>query len=87
MRDYYDLWRILKEYGYEIDRDLIPGLTIQKCANKGITFDTVDALFQEKLMEYLREWDQWLSPIVPDIPEKNRVVQELRLQLSNLFQE
>lgn len=37
-------------------------------------------------MEYLNEWDHWLAPIVPNIPEKDIVIRELKQQLNRIFQ-
>lgn len=86
VRDYYDLWRILHEYGQTIDKNLVPELVKKKCEHKNVMLNSVDDLFQDRLMECLREWDQWLSPIVPDIPEKDIVIKELKLQLSDVLQ-
>lgn len=85
VRDYYDLWRILQEYGDTIDKILLPELVKKKCESKNVSFHCVDDLFQDRLMEYLREWEQWLSPIVPNVPERDKVIQELKLQLQAIF--
>ena len=84
VRDYYDLWRILQEYGQTIDKSLIPELVQKKCESKNVSLHSVDDLFQDRLMECLREWDQWLSPIVPNLPEKETVIKELKLQLNEV---
>lgn len=81
IRDYYDLWRILGEYGKFINHSLLPNLIREKCAPKQVVFNSVEDLFQENLMEALQEWDVWLKPIVPNYPDKDIVLQELQQQL------
>lgn len=85
VRDYYDLWRIFQEYGDKINKAAIPELVQEKCKIKSVTFQSVADLFQNRLMEHLVEWDRWLSPIVPVMPEKDIVIKELRGQLEKTF--
>ncbi len=85
VRDYYDLWRIFHEYGEQIDKAALPALVKQKCANKSIKFDSVEQLFQSVLTEHLVEWNRWLSSVVPNLPEKDTVISELKVQLGEIF--
>lgn len=85
VRDYYDLWRILSDYGHLIRRELLPDLVHQKCSTKSVSFDSVNDLFQEKLLESLSEWNMWLEPIVPNLPDSNNVIKTLRVQLEDIF--
>ena len=50
-------------------------------------FGSVNDLFQASLLDQLKELNQWLSPIVPQIPPSERVIHELRIQLEDLFRE
>jgi len=86
VRDYYDLWRILGEYGEQIDKAALPALARQKCENKSIMFESIEQLFQGILMEHLVEWNRWLSSVVPDLPEKDIVISELKVQLKEIFE-
>lgn len=86
VRDYYDLWRILSEYGPQIDTTSIPQLVEKKCVSKGVVFHSVEDLFQDRLMEYLNEWNHWLAPIVPNVPDKDVVIRELKEQLHRVFE-
>jgi uncharacterized protein len=85
VRDYYDLWRILKEYQNSINKSSLPSLVQRKCAIKSVQFNTVDDLFQGRLMEFLNEWDLWLSPMVVEVPSKEMVLEELKEQLMGIF--
>ena len=88
VRDYYDLWRIFGKYGNSIDKKIIPNLVRQKCELKKVTLASVDDLFQERLMHIINtEWEKWLSPLVPLIPESNIVVSELKVYLKDVFGE
>lgn len=87
VRDYYDLWRILGDYGEQIDKAILPALVNQKCENKSITFQRVDDLFEVRLIEHLIEWERWLSPVMPNLPKKDIVISELRMQLKGIFEE
>lgn len=85
VRDYYDLWRIFHEYGDQIDKTVLPVLAKQKCENKSIKFDSPEQLFQSVLTEHLIQWNRWLSSVVPNLPEKDTVIGELRVQLGEVF--
>ena len=85
VRDYYDLWRIFHEYGHEINQIALPDLVKQKCAHKGIQFESEEQLFQEILLKHLVEWNTWLSKVVPNLPDKDTVLNDLRVQLKRVF--
>jgi predicted nucleotidyltransferase component of viral defense system len=87
VRDYYDLWRILHEYGEMIDIHSLPELIKKKCETKGVMLHSVDDLFQSRLMEYLEEWHHWLDPIVPQVPDRDIVINELKQQLRRICEE
>lgn len=81
VRDYYDLWRIFCAYGDQIDKDILPNLVAKKCELKSVVFDSVEDLFNDRLMEYLMEWEKWLLPVVPNLPGKEKVISELKNQI------
>lgn len=81
-RDYYDLWRILSQEHTPLNLAIIPSLIEKKCALKGVTFATVDDLFTQELMTDLtKAWGQWLRPLVPDLPDMDVVLRELKERL------
>lgn len=89
VRDYYDLWSILKHYAKEITPSIIPNLTREKCAYKSIVFNDINDIFNEKLiLNVEEEWESWLGGVVAaaeGLPEKNAVIQDLKENLGNIF--
>lgn len=86
VRDYYDLWRIMGSYSDMLKLDIIPALVKQKCLHKGVPFDGIDDIFQENLILNLeKEWESWLSDIVPNLPEKDLVISDLKRTLGKVF--
>ena len=82
-RDYYDLWRIFNEYTSQLNVKILPELIDKKCEVKGVAFGSLDDLFSPTLMVDLdKAWQQWLEPIVPNLPSKEQIVTELREMLS-----
>ena len=76
-RDYYDLWYILRRAA--LRKDLLPELMSQKCAHRGVTFESPEDFFTPDLLEVARvEWERQLFPFVPDCPDVERVLNELR---------
>lgn len=86
VRDYYDLWRILNDYKNEIDLKILPKLTNKKCELKDVSFETVDDFFDPLLLENAKkDWEQWLKPLVKDLPEFDLVISELKEQLKSII--
>lgn len=52
VRDYYDVWRLLKEK--EFDRSKALKMFNEKCKAKGITFSSIDQFFPDGIIETLR---------------------------------
>ena len=86
VRDYYDLWRILKSYSSELELDALPTLVKKKCVHKEVAFVNINHIFQDKLMVNLeKEWESWLSDMVADLPNKNDVIHDLKIILVPIF--
>lgn len=87
VRDYYDLWSILKHYTHEVDAEILPSITREKCAYKQISFQDINDIFNEKLMLNVEEeWESWLGGIVvTSLPDKNTVMQDLKQALNEIF--
>lgn len=86
VRDYYDLWRIFSSYESSINTRLLPTLMIEKCQAKDIEFTSIESLFTPKLIEIVEtDWEKWLSMTVPQLPDVQVVIQELKKKLEAIF--
>lgn len=84
-RDYYDLWRVLGAYRDQMDLTGFTAFLQDKCAARGVTFDGAADFFQETMLSYVEKtWDQWLGPLVPNLPPYATVIGELRPQIDAL---
>lgn len=85
-RDYYDLWRMLCAYGDKMNLADLPELLHRKCAVREVTFENADDFFREPMLTNVREtWHQWLGPLIPELPEFETVIDELRPRIESLL--
>lgn len=85
-RDYYDLWRVLKEYQEEMDRSDFIEVLREKCAVRRVTFSGPADFFQAPVLTHVEKtWDQWLGPLVPGLPAFETVISELRPRIEELL--
>ena len=68
-RDYYDLWRILRAYRGRLELSDFLLFLQNKCAVRKVSFQGAEDFFQTRMLTYVeRTWEQWLGPLVPDLP-------------------
>lgn len=85
VRDYYDLWRILTAYQHEIDTVNIPPHLITKCSYKNVSFTGASSFFDEAMVAFVKKtWQQWLAPLVSDLPASELVLRELKPLISKM---
>jgi len=78
-RDFYDLWRILKTYSRSLKLANFKHFLEQKCEVRGVSFKNADDFFPDLVMQEVeRTWDQWLGPLVSDLPTYKKVIDELK---------
>jgi len=78
-RDFYDLWRILKTYSRSLKLTGFKHFLELKCQMKGVSFKNSDDFFPDVVMrEVEKTWDQWLGPLVPELPPYKKVIDELK---------
>jgi len=83
-QDYYDLWFML---GRE-KLSGVPGLVAQKCAARGMAFSSPEAFVSPGLYKTARhEWNQQLTPFLYRPPLAERVLQDTRSMIVDLFRE
>ncbi len=84
-RDYYDLWRLLREM--PLRQATLPDLTTQKCRHRGVDFHSPADFFDPALQQVARaEWSRQLCPFVPDCPKVDRVLSELQTDIVSLWE-
>ena len=78
-RDYYDLWRILGAFEDRMDLSDFASFLEKKCAVRNVSFMRPEDFFQERMLAYVEKtWNQWLGPLVPNLPTYQTVINELR---------
>jgi len=51
----------------------------KKCAVRNVSFMRPEDFFQERMLAYVEKtWNQWLGPLVPNLPTYQTVINELR---------
>jgi len=84
-RDYYDLWRILSAYQNQLDLSNFCSFLRTKCAHRNVSFSGPDDFFEKTMLNYIEKtWEQWLGPLVPDLPDFSTVIGELRTKITSL---
>ncbi|OAI49160.1 hypothetical protein AYO45_03185 [Gammaproteobacteria bacterium SCGC AG-212-F23] len=84
-RDYYDLWRILKNYSKSIDTNKLIELLDKKCKHRDVSHQTIDDFFTVELMkEATQHWQATLGVLVRELPECDQVFKETKLLISKI---
>lgn len=85
-RDYYDLWKILNHYPDKLRTEILPSLFLEKCKVREVEFSGPEKFFDKTLLDYVaKTWEQWLGPLVPELPPFEPVINNLKQKLSDLF--
>ena len=85
-RDYYDLWRILNAYREKLNLNNFSTILRKKCAAKNVTYTKVEDFFEQEMLNYVKQtWEQWLAPLVPNLPPHEQVIKELIPQIKMLI--
>jgi predicted nucleotidyltransferase component of viral defense system len=85
-RDYYDLWRVLGAYEDRLDLSDFPSFLREKCAVRDVAFAGPGDFFPSRMLAYVEKtWDQWLGPLVPELPAFDVVIGDLRPRVDSLI--
>jgi predicted nucleotidyltransferase component of viral defense system len=85
-RDYYDLWSIFNHFNAEINYDLIRGVLGKKCIGKHVSFKGIEDFFDPiAIAEVSKTWEQWLKPLVQDLPKVEQVIKDIISKLHNIL--
>jgi len=83
-RDYYDVWRLLKECSANLDFDLLGTVLQKKLSHKGLVItDVCDFLPQDKKV-LKRYWEKDLGQQIIPLPSLDEVLEELQDLLDKL---
>jgi predicted nucleotidyltransferase component of viral defense system len=86
-RDFYDLWRIFKTYSRSLKLAGFKHFLEQKCRVRGVFFKSGADFFPDVVMgEVERTWDQWLGPLVPELPPYQKVIGELKPSVAKILE-
>lgn len=84
--DYCDLWRILDTYRDRLDVTNFPAFLREKCAIRDVTFSGPESFFPDAMLtDVEKTWNQWLGPLVPELPSCKTVIEGLRAQIATLL--
>ena len=84
-RDYYDLWRVLNAYQNQLDLSNFRSFLRAKCTLRNVAFNGPDDFFEKTMLAYTEKtWEQWLGPLVPDLPDFATVIVDLRPMITLL---
>ena len=85
-RDYYDLWRIFGAYRANLDLTDFSKFLWEKCSIKKVGFKGAHDFFPETMLAHVEStWEQWLGPLVPDLPSFGIVTKDLRPLIEKIF--
>jgi predicted nucleotidyltransferase component of viral defense system len=87
-RDYYDVWRLLKEKSAAFDPATVYATLLAKCAHKGLPPPTVQSFFSAPILAQAQAY--WVSDLANQVkpnslPPWEQVVTELETLLANLL--
>jgi predicted nucleotidyltransferase component of viral defense system len=81
------LCRVFGAYKSQMDFSDFVSFLRAKCAVRGVSFTNAADFFPEKMMSYVdRTWEQWLGPLVPNLPAFSSVIKELQPEIDALIQ-
>jgi predicted nucleotidyltransferase component of viral defense system len=83
-RDYYDVWRLLKEHSSSLDLELLGKVLQKKLSHKGLTMTGIGDLLPQDTRVLKRYWDKDLGQQIIPLPSLEDVIEELRDMLDKL---
>ena len=84
-RDYYDLWRVLGDYGREMDFTDFSSFLREKCSRRDLDFNGTEDFFDKSMLTFVEGiWHEMLEHLTPELPSFETVTGELRGQIADL---
>lgn len=87
VRDFYDLWQILKHFKEVVNLDGFQCAFVKKCQPKGITFVGHPQFFDQKdyLERVKQDWERYLGDLIVDLPTFDETITELKVLTEEVF--
>lgn len=86
-RDYYDLWRIFKDYQTSIISKTLIEILGKKCKHRNVTYQSVDDFFTHELVtEANQHWQSTLGILVNQLPECQIILDEVKNFMERMIQ-
>jgi len=84
-RNFYDLWRVLSAYQNQLNLSNFSSFLRTKCTLRNVAFNDPNDFFENTMLAYIEKtWEQWLGPLVPDLPDFATVIGDLRPMITLL---
>jgi predicted nucleotidyltransferase component of viral defense system len=83
-RDYYDVWRLLKEHSSRLNFELLGAVLVRKITHKGLCLHTMSDLLPRDSKELKRYWEKDLQQQVNLLAPLDEVLKELQDMLDRL---
>ena len=84
-RDFYDLWRVLSAYQNQLNLSNFSSFLRTKCTLRNVAFNGPNDFFENTMLAYIEKtWEQWLGPLVPELPDFDTVIGDLRPMITLL---
>jgi len=80
-RDYYDVWRLLKEKLSSLDLELLGTVLIKKLTHKGLVITSIDDFLPRDTEVLKWYWEKDLEQQITRLPSLDEVIEELREML------
>jgi len=77
-RDYYDVWRLLKEHASRLDLELLGTVLRKKLSHKGLTITGIGDFLPQDTRVLKRYWGKDLGQQIILLPSLDEVTEELR---------
>lgn len=83
-RDYYDVWRLLKEHYSALNFDLLSQVLSKKLEHKGLILHNTSDFIPRDIRTLKRYWEKELEQQVDVLPPLDKVLTELREDMDKL---
>ena len=86
-RDFYDIWRILRDFRDHMDLSDFNSMLDSKCGVRGVSYGGPEDFFpDETLSHVVASWENSLGPLVSELPSVQTVVRDLRRLVSTILE-